>query len=91
MWCYVHWQINGAGAGALNSFQTSNVNYFNTCPSSGGQFPDGKGPCNNANWQKWQTGASGGVGTLGSQTTKDLTELNEGNYSLEIYYETKGV
>ncbi|HOH74524.1 MAG TPA: hypothetical protein PKW38_01955, partial [Paludibacteraceae bacterium] len=85
---YLNWVIYTQGnRPASPAFTESEVNHYQDC--NGVQFPDTYGSCSTG-WQKWQTGASGGASNLLSQVTADLTNRNEGNYSVEIFYRLSG-
>ena len=74
-------------------FSSSSISWFNNCDLSIYLFPDspGHGPCNETpNYQKWQSGASGGSGHLTTNLVEDLTQRNEGQYTLELYYKLSG-
>jgi gliding motility-associated-like protein len=79
-----YWRVNGAGSSFTN-FQQNIVQHYQDCPGGGGSFPSA-GPCNNGNWQKWQSLP----GNVNNNVVQNLTQLLEGNYSLEVYYQANG-
>jgi len=74
------------------SFTEHNIAWFDNCDLNIYLFPDdpGHGPCNESGYQKWQSWASGGVGHLTENTVLDLTQMKEGKYTLELYYQVNG-
>lgn len=89
----VHYLIYPTGnRPATPTFSSSAVSFFVDCNTGAGKYPDipGAGPCNTGGYQKWQSGASAGTGHLTTNLVEDLTQRNEGQYTIELYYSIDG-
>jgi len=68
-------------------FNSLPIDFFVNCDLGTSIFPDipGDGPCNTAGYQKWQS-----LSLLPNSGISDLTQRNEGNYTMELYYRVPG-